>query len=103
MSEGEYHGQGEEAEAFVPKPLFLCTLDGWKLLDRVGVGCCGWHFMGRGWVRGETLNHMLSCAFLKLEHSLSLLGWPYSLLSRKNSPPDSVTLVPHSSFVLWCS
>lgn len=28
--------------------------------------------MVHGWVRGETLNHMLACAFLKLELSVSL-------------------------------
>lgn len=61
---------GEEAVTFVPRLLFLCTVGGWKLLDRVGVGCSGWHcgpWMGE---EGKAFNHLLACAFLKLELSL---------------------------------
>lgn len=93
LNEGEYHWAGEEAETFVLRPLFLCTLDGWKLLDRMGVGCCGWHFVGHGWVRGETLNHMLACAVLKLEISFFLsvtVRLTLFFTVQKKIPPQTV-------------
>lgn len=61
---------GRGGSDFCSQTLFLCTVGEWKLLDRVGVGCSGWHC--GPWVGedGKAFNHLLACAFLKLELSL---------------------------------
>lgn len=55
-------------------------------------------FCGSWMAEGETLNHMLACVFLELELSLcDCQAGPILYCPEKNSPPDSINLVSHSS------